>query len=190
MTLFETSAAIFALLATPGPTNTLLAVAGADRGVVRALRLIPAEAMGYSLAVIPMMIAGEALLGELPGLRAALTALAALWVLWLAVTLWRDPGVAQAGEVTPKRVFVTTLANPKALVFGLVLLPASGDVAVAFAVFLSLIVVVAFAWATLGASLAHYSPMGQSRTRRMLRKGAAFWLAALSLGLAVNAVSG
>jgi pimeloyl-ACP methyl ester carboxylesterase len=85
-----------------------------------------------------------------------------------------------------RRVFVTTLANPKALVFGLVMLPASGDTVLAYGFFLGLIVAVAVAWAALGASLARFSPMGQSRTRRLLRKGAAFWLAALSLGRAAR----
>src|SRR6478752_3236474 len=42
---------VIALLAVPGPTNTLLATAGGLGGVRRAIALIPAEVAGYLLAI-------------------------------------------------------------------------------------------------------------------------------------------
>ncbi len=49
MSLEELVLALLVLLLTPGPTNTLMALAGAERGWTRALRLIPAELAGYLL---------------------------------------------------------------------------------------------------------------------------------------------
>ena len=70
MGLVELCIAIFVLLVTPGPTNTLLLIGGSERGLARALRLIPYEIAGYLSTVLPLALAGNALLDSLPGLRA------------------------------------------------------------------------------------------------------------------------
>jgi threonine/homoserine/homoserine lactone efflux protein len=44
--------AALSVLVTPGPTNTLLATAGAGLGFRRALPLLTAELSGYFLAII------------------------------------------------------------------------------------------------------------------------------------------
>ena len=187
MTLFALSLALLALLLTPGPTNTLLALAGAERGFWRALRLIPAELLGYLTVTVPLALAGEAVLESAPMLRPAVTALAALWVLWLAVALWRLPEAAGSVSVSARRVLLTTLMNPKALIIGLVLLPGPPPLWPRVALFCLLIGIVASLWALAGAQLA-------SRTAgpgaRLFRQGAAIWLALLSLGLAAKAIAG
>jgi threonine/homoserine/homoserine lactone efflux protein len=116
--------ACLALLVTPGPTNTLIALRAVQGGIPAALRLMPAELAGYALAVVPLALFGQAVLADLPALAAGLQIVAALWVALLAVRLWRPvpPGAAQGG-VSARQVFLTTLLNPKALVFGLVLFP-------------------------------------------------------------------
>lgn len=43
--------AVIAILATPGPTNALLATAGAANGLRRSLPLVPAELAGYLIAI-------------------------------------------------------------------------------------------------------------------------------------------
>jgi len=43
--------AVIAILATPGPTNALLATAGAANGLRRSLPLVPAELAGYVIAI-------------------------------------------------------------------------------------------------------------------------------------------
>ena len=59
--------AAIALLAVPGPTNTLLAASGAAIGLRPSLRLIPAEisgylvAIGYLLAVLQPLVASHPL---------------------------------------------------------------------------------------------------------------------------------
>jgi threonine/homoserine/homoserine lactone efflux protein len=83
MTLIETALIISWTLLTPGPTNTLIALAGAERGWMRALPpLIPAELAGYLLATVPLALLGARLLETRPALKVGITLVAALWVLW------------------------------------------------------------------------------------------------------------
>jgi len=42
---------IITILLTPGPTNTLLASSGIQAGIKRSLKLIPAEVIGYFIAI-------------------------------------------------------------------------------------------------------------------------------------------
>ena len=125
MTYTGFALAVLGLLFTPGPTNTLLAVGGASRFGHGVVRLVPAELAGYMLAVVPVWLLGEGLVRAIPDVALVLQAVAAIWVGWLAAQLWRRRTTADetAASVTTGRVFVTTLLNPKALVFGLVLLP-------------------------------------------------------------------
>lgn len=186
MTLAQLALAILALLVTPGPTNTLLAIAGAERGWRGAVRLIPAELLAYLAVAVPLATLGAGLLAALPGARAFVTALAAAWLLWLAAALWRE-GTAHRGQpaVTARRVAVTTLLNPKALVFGLVLLPSPDPARLLLnlAAFAALVVAVAMLWARLGATLR--SPTGAGLPRPW-RRAAALCLAALALTLAAR----
>ncbi len=79
--------AIWAVLLTPGPTNTLLALSGAQVGFVRSLRLLPAELCGYLLAVVPLAVIGARVLDAWPQLAVAIRLVAAIWVMYLAVKL-------------------------------------------------------------------------------------------------------
>ena len=68
MTLIELAFALLALLATPGPTNTLLALAGAQR-VRRPLMLPLVELAAYLATVVPLSIWGQHWLEATPMLR-------------------------------------------------------------------------------------------------------------------------
>lgn len=125
MTLAAFISAVLALLLAPGPTNTLTGLAGAQGGLARVLRLIPAELGGYLTTILPLALAGAELFGHWPAAAAALKLAAAVWVLFLAVRLWGvRSGEGQMALVDARRIYVTTMLNPKALIFGLVLLPA------------------------------------------------------------------
>jgi threonine/homoserine/homoserine lactone efflux protein len=185
MTLFELALAVLVLLVTPGPTNTLMALAGAERGWARAVRLIPAELGGYLTTTVPLALLGASLLDALPAAKTLVTLIAATWVLWLAVSMWRVPHASGADPtVTARRLAVTTLLNPKALIFGLVLLPASdwGRLGQNFGLFATEVVAVAMAWALLGAVLRR--PGGaQGTLPAAWRRGASVWLGSLAVYL-------
>lgn len=180
---FELSLAILALLVTPGPTNTLMFLAGAERGLSRALRLIPAELAGYLLTVVPLALAGAPLLAGHPGARAALALAAGLWVAVLALRLWRLPRAGRdVPEIGAAAVFTTTLLNPKALIFGLVLLPHPENAAANIANFAAQVAAVAVLWQAGGALLGR----GSGPRMPLLRRAASLWLGGLSVMLVLR----
>ncbi len=185
----ELTLAVLSLLLVPGPTNALVLVAGAERGLASAARLIPAELAGYLLTVLPLTVAGAAVLASHPRLHATVTLAAALWVAVLAVRLWRVPqGDARPRSVNARALFVTTALNPKALIFGLVLLPSPDRLALNLAIFACLVVLVAVFWAGLGAALGR-GGLRQSRALVLLRRLASGCLAAMSVLLVLRGVS-
>ncbi|NHB77457.1 LysE family translocator [Rhodobacter calidifons] len=187
MSFTELSLAVLLLLLTPGPSNSLMLVAGAERGWARALRLIPAELAGYLLCVLPLALAGAAVLDGQDGLRSLVTLAAGIWVAALAARLWRLPAIGAAGPAVDARaLFVTTALNPKALIFGLVLLPSPDRLAANLALFAGLVVLVAALWAAFGALLRQGS--GQPRAMFVLRRLASVWLAAISVVLIARGV--
>lgn len=150
--------AVLAVLGTPGPTNSLLATAGATAGLRRSLPLIAAEAAGYTLAILTIgLLLGPVLAGA-PLLATALRIAVGAYLLLLAVRLWHRGGAALAtgAVITPRQVFVTTLLNPKAIVFALGILPFAAGQAVwppYLLGFLVLLIAVATAWISTGALL-------------------------------------
>lgn len=179
-----TALALLALLIAPGPTNALLALAGAQGGLRLALVRVPLVMAAYLAVVAPLLVWGAPLAESLPLLRAVLSGLAALWAARLALRLWSLPGAAATGaEVSPGAIVVTTLLNPKGLIAGLVLLPGQGPVLPLLALFAACALGAGAVWALLGAGLLR-------RAGRWLTRGSAVGLAALSLALALRAAAG
>jgi threonine/homoserine/homoserine lactone efflux protein len=153
--------AVLALLATPGPTNTLMAAAGAQRGVVGSLPLLAGELGGYAIAVtLWIELVGAAAAGQ-PLVPVVAKLIAAAFLVWSARKLWANAGHADLAQrgITLDRVFATTLINPKALVFAFAIFPHVGFVARLpyLSVFAALVVATAVGWMTLGAVAAHSS---------------------------------
>jgi threonine/homoserine/homoserine lactone efflux protein len=149
-----------ALLATPGPTNTLLATAGATAGFRRSLRLLGGELGGYLLAIAVLLSVVGPLVAASPAFGVLLRALVCLYLLYVALMLWRQGELptADTSPITVRRVFVTTLLNPKAIIFAFTLLPhaPTPDFAALLpwlAALSSMIVMVGAGWIALGASL-------------------------------------
>lgn len=162
-------ATTLALLGLPGPTNTLLATAGGLMGVRRAIRLIPAELSGYLLAISIIAVVLRPVLAANPALALQLRLVAGAILLFLAVRLWLTPPAAIEG-IRAWQVFMTTLFNPKALVFALSVIPhlIDGDLGAALpfvAGFAVMVVAVAAGWAWLG-SLLHGRSVSPLRIRR------------------------
>ncbi|GLH80378.1 hypothetical protein SSBR45G_52870 [Bradyrhizobium sp. SSBR45G] len=151
-------AAAVALLATPGPTNTLLATAGASGGVRVSLHLLLAELAGYLLAILILRIVLGPALAAAPLVGHVLRIVVVLYLLHLAAALWRH-GSGSAGDAQPvtlRRVFITTLFNPKAIIFAFTLLPPEADAArlLPFTIALGLsTVTIGGGWIVLGATL-------------------------------------
>lgn len=183
MTPAEFTLALSVLLLTPGPTNTLMALAGAERGWLGALRLWPFEAAAYALVTIPLAIAGAGLAGAHGELRLALTLVAAAWVGYLAVRMWRLPDRSMMGpeQNGALKLFVTTLGNPKGLIIGLVLLPSQAQLSMAVVAFMAVLFAVSAIWAGLGRMAG-----GGLTLSPAIRKGFSVWLGLLAVWLATS----
>jgi len=120
-------AGLVALLVTPGPTNTLLLVAGATGPPCAAPWLLGAEAIACLLAVRLLGFALQPVLAAEPGLALGLQLLAASYLLHAAWRMWHRPlslAALTAAPFTPRMIAVTTLLNPKTLIIALGLMPA------------------------------------------------------------------
>jgi threonine/homoserine/homoserine lactone efflux protein len=184
--------AVLALLATPGPTNTLMAAAGAQRGVVRSLPLLAGELGGYFIAVTVWIELVGAAAASQPLVPVIAKFVAAAFLVWSAWKLWVNAGHADLAQrgITLGRVFATTLINPKALVFAFAIFPHVGFVARLpfLAIFTVLVVGTAVGWMTLGAVAARSSSglLTSSRVERIT----AVALAVFATLLVVQTVQG
>lgn len=148
--------AVVALLATPGPTNTLLFTAGATTGV-RSLRLIPAEITGYVIAILSIGLWIAPLADAIPALGTALRLLTALYLTAMAFRMWRQAPNLLAHDrlIEFRHVLVTTLLNPKALLFALSIIPLGDPDAHRYLIAFCLLTAgVATCWIGLGTAVA------------------------------------
>ena len=162
MSLSAFALAVLLLLLTPGPTNTLLAVSGAARGLKASMPLIGAELAGYLTTIVPLVFLAAPLLADQPVASLAIKLASTLWVLLLAARLWtRPPSATEPGAIAAATVYGTTVLNPKALIIGLALIPpaslAAPETLVVpvpyLALFTLLVMFVATCWLSAGAAI-------------------------------------
>lgn len=112
------------VLIVPGPTNALLATAGAATHAAPPLRLAFAELAGYLVSTNVLWLVGGLLVEAVPLAAPAIRLGLAAYLVLLGCCLWRgEEAEAAASVITPGRIFLTTLFNPKAAIFAFVLMP-------------------------------------------------------------------
>lgn len=173
------------LLAMPGPTNTLLATSGAGVGVSRSLHLLAAELCGYLAAIALLRLAIGPVVSGIPLAAVALRVAVTVYILGLAVMLWRVNAreLRDGAVVTFRQVLLTTLLNPKALVFAFLLLPLQAglfDLLPWLGVIALLIVTAGALWVTLGATLGN-GARRRGRPELITRTGAVTLVAVTGL---------
>ncbi len=145
---------IATLLATPGPTNTLLLAAGAHRGMARSLDLVAAELTGYLIAITMWTMIGRPLIAQFPAVLLGFKLAAAVYLLWCAARFWR-PALADRsrhGGFSAGRVLQVTLLNPKAVIVAFVLL-AGRPLLPGLALFVMVAIPIALVWLFAGERL-------------------------------------
>ena len=115
------------VLLTPGPTNTLLALAGFGLGILRALFLLAFELAGYVISISMWGILLAPIQLQFPWIATLVKVASSCYLAYTAIKVWRDAGLLQTPQqrsITPKILLVATLLNPKGLLFALVIFPA------------------------------------------------------------------
>ncbi|MET3130961.1 threonine/homoserine/homoserine lactone efflux protein [Oxalobacteraceae bacterium GrIS 1.11] len=180
---------IAAVLLTPGPTNTLLFLAGAKRGFKASAGLVGSELLGYCLAIGGWWSFLAVAASLAPGISGVARALAALYMAYLAVKMWREANRReQPPALSGPAMFLATLLNPKAFFFAAVVFPAAsvGGAALwhAYLLFTSLAAPIGLAWILLGATV---SGSGVSPLRHVLiQRTAALVLLGFSMSIGLT----
>lgn len=147
------------ILLTPGPTNTLLAAAGLGRGSREALPLIAFAFAGYIIAISGWGIFLAPVGNYYPWLNMVVRVVCSGYLLYIAVRIWRSaerPPISGSKTIGPATVFVTTILNPKGLLFASTIFPphAFDNVEVyliATALFACVVAPIGIVWVVLGA---------------------------------------
>jgi threonine/homoserine/homoserine lactone efflux protein len=181
---------IVIVLIVPGPTNTLFATAGLQRGLRRSVHLIGAEFGGYlvSISVLGFFLAHAA--ASLTWIPPLLRIASTVYLAVLAVRMWQTasafPSTTQKA-IGLRTLFFATLLNPKAILFAGTIFPAAAFQSLptyleAMTIFTVALVPTGLTWLAFGAAL------GSGRLMRLnpahLQRGASLVLAAFSLSLA------
>ena len=186
---------VITILLTPGPTNTLLASSGILVGLRKSLLLIPAEAVGYIIAITAWgMLIGK-VSATLPLLPIFLKLLSAAYIVFLAIKLWRTANqdvVLNQPTIRPKELLCATLLNPKALLFASAIFPAaawkSQDIYMAhMSTFVGLILPIALFWISVGAMLATNKVNWLSQAK--LQRTACIVLVSFAIPISYSALS-
>ena len=146
--------AVITILMTPGPTNTLLATSGATVGISRSMPLLLSEIGGYSTAIILIHFMLAPLMNQSSSIQALLRITAGLYLFYLAVRVWRSRLERRDRVILPCQLLVTTLLNPKAAIFALIVIPFdSSNVTWYLMALLALLPLIGTGWLALGALL-------------------------------------
>ena len=170
--------AVLFVLATPGPTNTLLATAAATSSLRKCLPLMPAEIAGYTISVGALLLLVRPFTETSLSATIVLRTICACYLVYLAWRLWRSGDRPSSGPIRFRHVFVTTLLNPKAVVFAFLIFPDPSSPQWiqlrALGLFIAIGAVCCAGWLTLGALVGEQT--GLFVTPRGFQRGAAIVL--------------
>jgi threonine/homoserine/homoserine lactone efflux protein len=154
---------VLAILAIPGPTNTLLAISGGSVGMRYSLWLVPAELAGYLAAILLIGLVAGPWLAHPPWSHAVRVVIA-LYLVVLAIRLWRvhDSQADARSHISPRDVLITTFLNPKAAVFATIVIPFGQKGWQWYVLGFALIVtIMSLSWLTVGGAFARGGPMSR-----------------------------
>jgi threonine/homoserine/homoserine lactone efflux protein len=184
-----------ALLATPGPTNTLLATSGAASGFRKSLVLLLGEFIGYMIAIAFLIAVMGPIVARMPNFGLTLRIVSGLYLLHVAWKLWghTEEMLLRKGGVSLRQVFVTTLLNPKALIFAFAIIPfgSTGDIwksAPWLAALSLLIAIVGSCWIAAGSAL--QKGMGTTASALKCCRAGAIVLTLFAAFICGNAIAG
>lgn len=174
--------AVLGLLATPGPTNTLLATAGAIAGFRRSLHLLVGELGGYLIAILAARLLLGPVIHAYPAIGLGLKLAVSAYLVVTAIGLWRSGGRVEAAgrAVSLRAVFIATLLNPKALIFAFGIFPAEhAQLWVFFMLFAVCVPTVGGIWIAAGRALGAAVGQGRENVVRRVASMALVGFAAL-----------
>jgi len=192
----DTNQAIFVLevlgvLAIPGPTNSLLFVSGVSRGFRASLNLILAEVGAYIISISLLVFVLEPATRTHSTVSQLLRIVCSIYLAQLAVWLWRSGGreVRNSHPITVRRVFLTTLMNPKNLIFAFGIFPipmaGSNEMFPYLGGFSAICIGVACGWIAAGALL--HSSGAHKMHLNWFYRGEAFLLAGFAIAIFFSA---
>lgn len=150
--------AALALLAAPGPTNTLLATSAASAGALRSLSLVLASALGYVVATLIVAIILAPLADASRALDIGMRVACCLYLLFAAWRLWLEGDAINDGDPLQfHRVLIASSLNPKGIVLATIIVPHMSPLNPTATPYLlglaAVAIVAATAWVAIGASL-------------------------------------
>lgn len=191
--------ALLAVLAVPGPTNSLLFQTGINRGFNgRSLQWVGAEWLAYIIQISVWGLTLDWVARDYPWVATLSKVIAVCFLFYIAMKLWwmarnvQHPDASPNQEalgLSPTELFVATLSNPKGLFFASFVAPAgtflSGDQYLAFmSAFTVVVLPVGSAWVLLGACFG--SRLTSPRSSRWLNKGVSMVIGLFATGLLYN----
>ncbi|MBX8613599.1 LysE family transporter [Pseudomonas cichorii] len=188
---------LLAVLAVPGPTNSLLFQTGMNRGFnAKSLLWVGAEWLAYMIQITAWGLTLDRVARDYPWVATLSKAFAVCFLFYIAMKLWSMARAAQhvddAPGLSPTGLFVATLTNPKGLFFASFVAPAgtflsSADYLGFMSTFTAVVLPVGSAWVIFGACFG--SRLSSPRSSRLLNKGVSMVIGLFATGLLYNLAS-
>ncbi len=140
--------------------------------------LLLGELAGYIVSILLIQFVLGPAMYRAPATALILRVAAGAYLMVLSFKLWITPFVLARAVISLRQVLVTTLLNPKAFVFALVIIPfASPHAASYLSLFMATVPVIGSVWITFGTFLGRHT---EPRYLKVLPKAASVILALIS----------